>query len=858
MVDKKIADLASLVAATVNTRSAISFEVTDTQGTPASNNIALDELQRLTSIGIVTDDGDRPGSTYTVDWSDKSPIHKARLTGNNAISFTNPLAVDPGYKTLILEQNTAGGNLATWSVTFASGGEPIVNTEGLAWSVLQFYWDGTNWHNVTITSSPLVNILKITPSTGAGMFFTDIEEAIEAISDGDVLLLPPKTFTLVTMEDTDPNDRIVRKITESNCIFAAPFGQCIIERDAGAGWANDVQMMIQLTGDNNTFSNIRFDFNSGSNTNDGVLFELTTARENEFYNCEFANTVGSTSAANGVQLNNNCDANLWQNCLFDNTGYAGIRLAGSYNRVLGCRLIECVGPAIVFNGVGALLTIKNCYSYSSAVTGGGGFNIDAGKAETVTERRLDRLIIGDCIIDQPNINQSGANSLKVSMVTHTEIDGLELNSPLGTDVNFKSVRFQRVNEYINIRRLTTSGQFIISPHTNSNIVVSVGNPGTFITTDSQFRFRNGDRVYFSSTGTLPAGIVCDDGTSDGSAANAGRWYFIQNAVDNEPVIASTFQISTDPLGNNLVEITGTGSGLVTVYSVVEKFELYDSNINVDDVNSEHVIYSANVPLPHAVIKDTRLRISGASKNCLSIKDSPLNRLFFEGVTFEDANAAGNYAVQTISYSGCMFFGPGNQFVPSGAYIMRGAATTDRRYLFNVEADGRTYVNRAKLDFAQQIPSDQPTANGYPPETTTIFWRKGDRWINKDADPWEVSEWICSIVDQDLTALPFSKAHTWYPAYWPTAPKDDENLSGAATISFLWANWHKFNLTGNITSWTWTDPAVAATLKIEVTQSGGSWTMVWPATLVGPEPVISPTGTTIVYLDFDGTNYYWQG
>lgn len=89
---------------------------------------------------------------------------------------------------------------------------------------------------------------------------------------------------------------------------------------------------------------------------------------------------------------------------------------------------------------------------------------------------------------------------------------------------------------------------------------------------------------------------------------------------------------------------------------------------------------------------------------------------------------------------------------------------------------------------------------------------------------------------------------------------DDGSSGATdTINWTTGNKHKSTLSENCT-YTFTAPTGPANLILKLV-NGGAFTPTWPATVkwpAGTEPTWTASGTDVVALYYDGTNYYSQG
>jgi len=86
--------------------------------------------------------------------------------------------------------------------------------------------------------------------------------------------------------------------------------------------------------------------------------------------------------------------------------------------------------------------------------------------------------------------------------------------------------------------------------------------------------------------------------------------------------------------------------------------------------------------------------------------------------------------------------------------------------------------------------------------------------------------------------------------------DDGNSSTADTINWTTGNKHKSTVTDDVT-YTFTSPDGPCNLILKLV-NGGAHTITWPGTVLwsgGVEPPWTSSGTDIVSLYWDGTNYY---
>lgn len=129
-------------------------------------------------------------------------------------------------------------------------------------------------------------------------------------------------------------------------------------------------------------------------------------------------------------------------------------------------------------------------------------------------------------------------------------------------------------------------------------------------TISTHGFSDGNKITFSSTGTLPAGLV------------AGTQYYIVSAATN------TFKVSTS-IGGSAVTITDVGSGLHTVTrtkTLDETFAPEDVDFVTDTItitnhdlaNGDRVLLTSTDLLPTPLETDTFYYVVGAAANSIQL------------------------------------------------------------------------------------------------------------------------------------------------------------------------------------------------------------------------------------------------
>ena len=138
------------------------------------------------------------------------------------------------------------------------------------------------------------------------------------------------------------------------------------------------------------------------------------------------------------------------------------------------------------------------------------------------------------------------------------------------------------------------------------------NPTNTITIPSH-GFVNGNKLMFSSTGTLPTGIT------------TGVLYYVVNSAIN------TFQISIS-IGGSAVSITGFGSGMHTVTRLKYlEFSVAPENIdfstdtititNNDFANDDRILISSTDILPTPLVSNTFYYVVGRTINTIQLSNS---------------------------------------------------------------------------------------------------------------------------------------------------------------------------------------------------------------------------------------------
>ena len=89
------------------------------------------------------------GSTIAVDWN-QSVNQTVTVAGNRTLTFSNPVAGET--YTIKITQDATGSRLITWpsTVKWAGGSAPTLTTTAARTDQVTFYYDGTNYLDVSI------------------------------------------------------------------------------------------------------------------------------------------------------------------------------------------------------------------------------------------------------------------------------------------------------------------------------------------------------------------------------------------------------------------------------------------------------------------------------------------------------------------------------------------------------------------------------------------------------------------------------------------------------------------------------------------------------------------------------------
>lgn len=168
-------------------------------------------------------------------------------------------------------------------------------------------------------------------------------------------------------------------VSANNCIF----------KNISIAQFNDVNVLVNITSDYNTFMNVHFQGIGNATTGDdtaGRSVVLTGAEENEFINCTFGIDTVTRSAANAqLELTGSCPRNKFINCDFltfnDNAGALWVK-------------------ADTGNCYERFLQFENCF-----------FNNPDGSSSTTMTIGFDLSTTGNGDINMINCNWRGATDL---------------------------------------------------------------------------------------------------------------------------------------------------------------------------------------------------------------------------------------------------------------------------------------------------------------------------------------------------------------------------------------------------------------------------------------------------------------
>jgi len=136
--------------------------------------------------------------------------------------------------------------------------------------------------------------------------------------------LSQRSRVLMTTDSVDP-------------AFTISARGCIFSNIQFASFQDSVDVLVELTGDRNYFSNVHFAGLGTATAGDdatGRDLNMTGAVENTFEGCAFGLDTAPRSAANAcLGFNSSSSKNVWENCIFniqpDNVGALFIKSAGA-------------------------------------------------------------------------------------------------------------------------------------------------------------------------------------------------------------------------------------------------------------------------------------------------------------------------------------------------------------------------------------------------------------------------------------------------------------------------------------------------------------------------------------------------
>jgi len=156
--------------------------------------------------------------------------------------------------------------------------------------------------------------------------------------------------------------------------FTLSANNCIIANVSLAQF-NDVNVLLEITSDYNTFMNVHFQGIGNATTGDDTAARavlLTAAEENEFLNCTFGLDTVARSAANALlEQTGSCPRNSYRNCNF----LSHVDAAGAFSVILSTG--NCTERHLIFekcmflnSDVGGSATKMTVHMNTSATSNG--------------------------------------------------------------------------------------------------------------------------------------------------------------------------------------------------------------------------------------------------------------------------------------------------------------------------------------------------------------------------------------------------------------------------------------------------------------------------------------------------------